>query len=157
MIQRIQSIYLVLASAAMFLSFLFTIVVFEGMGNLNYQLGAFDFSRSDGEIFAIESNTLFILFTSLAGGVFIANVLMFRNLKLQRQIGRLLYLIVFGSIGSMFFMVIDNMSPEESTQLTVDLFHIGFYLPFVALILNFMANKGMRRDQQLLNSLDRLR
>jgi hypothetical protein len=36
-------------------------------------------------------------------------------------------------------------------------FEAGFYLPTLALILNLLANRFIRRDEQLVRSMDRLR
>jgi hypothetical protein len=34
---------------------------------------------------------------------------------------------------------------------------VGFYLPLLALILNFSANRLIRNDEQLVRSMDRIR
>lgn len=157
MIQRIQTVYLIIGSVAMFLSFVFPIVVFEGMSGLDHVLSALSFAREDGESHKLLNHIPYMILASLAGGVLLANVLLYKNLNLQRQIGRLLYLLLIASIGTMFWLIFSNMSSLESLDLKTDFYHVGFYLPFVALIMNFMANRGMRRDQNLLKSLDRLR
>ena len=157
MIQRIQTVYLIIGSVAMFLSFVFPIVVFDGMSGLDHVLSALSFAREDGESHKLLNHIPYMILASLAGGVLLANVLLYKNLNLQRQIGRLLYLLLIASIGTMFWLIFSNMSSLESLDLKTDFYHVGFYLPFVALIMNFMANRGMRRDQNLLKSLDRLR
>ncbi|NQX93087.1 MAG: DUF4293 family protein [Flavobacteriales bacterium] len=54
-------------------------------------------------------------------------------------------------------MIRTNLNGLDSEDLKLDWYLVGFYMPFVALLFNFMAARAIRRDQELLKSLDRLR
>ena len=157
MIQRIQTLYLIIGSFSMFLSFVFPFAVFKGMNGLDHILSALSFIREDNESYQLLNHIPYMILASFGGGVLLANVLFYKNLNLQRKIGRLLYVLLLASIGAMFWMIFSNMKSLNNLHLQMDFYHVGFYLPFVALIMNFMANRGIRRDQNLLKSLDRLR
>ncbi len=156
MIQRVQSLYFLLGAVALFLVYLFDIAVFKDMAELEYSLSTFSFHRGD-EIFVVKGNVLLNLLVALGGGVMLANILLFKNRKLQRSIGRLIYILLLGVIGSMIYFIITNQNSPQVNELTVQYYSIGFYLPFFAFLMTFMANRGIRRDEQLVASLDRLR
>ncbi len=156
MIQRVQSLYFLLGAVALFLVYVFDIAVFKDMAELEYQLSAFSFSRGEA-FFVVKGNVMMNLLVALSGGVMLANILLFKNRKLQRSIGRLIYLLLLSLIGCMVYFILTNQNSPQVNELTIQYYSVGFYLPFFAFLMTFMANRGIRRDEQLVASLDRLR
>ena len=157
MIQRIQSVYLFLGAVAAFLAFALDLARFLDVSSIQYVVDAFTFTNSNGDLFTLQQNIPFIILNSLAGGMLLANILLYKNMSLQRKVSRFLHLIILGSVVSMIFMIRTNLNGLDSVDLKLDWYLVGFYMPFVALLFNFMAARAIRRDQELLKSLDRLR
>lgn len=155
MIQRIQSLYLLLGSIALFAVFSTDLARFVDQNGLYYYLSIFELQGPE-EFMGAKGNTVLILLTSLAAGVMLANILLFRNRKLQRQISRLLYLLIAAIVVAMFFFIDSNGEriPELTDRVGKG---IAFYLPFVAFAFNFLASRSIKRDEDLIKSLDRLR
>lgn len=156
MIQRVQSLYFLLGALALFLVFVFDMVVFKDLAELRYHLSALSFYQGEEQL-VVKGNMIMNLLLALGGGVMLGNILMFKNRSLQRSIGRLIYILILAIIGCMFYFIITNQNSPEVNELSVNHYSVGFYLPFFALIMTFMANRGIRRDEQLVASLDRLR
>jgi len=149
MLQRIQSLYLLLSAIciAFMLKFPFANfgdqVIFDAWGVTN------------------ESNlVLHQLFDfpaySIIGAVLILSlvlIFLFKNRKLQITLCRLNYLLILGLI-VLLYMNIDKL--KEGLQME-NTFEVGLYLPVVALAFNFLANRAIKKDEDLVRSLDRLR
>jgi len=79
----------------------------------------------------------------------------FRNRFMQLKLGILNFLLIVATIGATFYF-----SGVGEKMLNVKIpgtFEAGFYLPTLALMLNLLANRFIRRDEQLVRSMDRLR
>ncbi len=160
MIQRIQTVYLGLAFVVLSLSFFFPFASFDlvtGEELLLYQnnltlnstvLKGFDWS------FPVSFFLSFILIAIL----FV--VFMFKKLSFQSRLGKLLYVLLLGYI--LFIYVNSNhlISFIENTYVLKDiqlLYLYSFYAPIVTVTLVFLANRGIKKDVDLLKSLERLR
>jgi peptidoglycan/LPS O-acetylase OafA/YrhL len=155
MIQRVQSLYLFLGSLALFAVFITDLARFVDQSGLYYYLSIFEF-QGPAEVMQAKDNTIFILLLSLSAGVMLATMLLFKNRKLQRQICRVQYLLIAGGVVAMFIFISDNHDrlPELTERVGKG---IAFYLPFVAFAFNFLASRAIKKDQDLIKSLDRLR
>jgi hypothetical protein len=74
---------------------------------------------------------------------------------LQLKLGALNVLLIAGTIGAAFYY--SNQGEQLLNPTREGSFDAGFYLPTLALILNLLANRFIRRDDQLVRSMDRLR
>jgi len=87
--------------------------------------------------------------------VALAEIFQYRNRMNQLKLGMLNVLLITGTLGAAFYF-----SSQGEQLLNVKLsgaYLIGFYLPTLALLLNLLANRFIRRDEQLVRSMDRLR
>ena len=101
-------------------------------------------------------NTGIIIVNSLLILLAIIDVFLFRNRKLQLMISRVLMLLTFILIASLFY----NNQVSIGLFGAVDhssVFMPASYLPFVSLILFFLAGRGINADEKLVRSADRLR
>jgi hypothetical protein len=83
------------------------------------------------------------------------SILQFKNRLLQMKLGMFNTLLIIGTIGCAFLGIRKGKSLLPAIE--NDDFMIGFLLPVVALILNVMANRFIRKDEQLVKSADRFR
>jgi hypothetical protein len=82
-------------------------------------------------------------------------IFQFRSRGKQLLLGSVNLLLIVSTLGAMFYF-----SSKGEQLLNIKLegqYLMGFYLPTLALLLNLLANRFIRRDEQLVRSMDRLR
>ena len=136
MIQRIQSIYLILA-AAVSAGLIFLMPVY---------------STTDGEpVYAVERLEVLALFLASALLSFIT-IFLFKNRKLQFVLGRLNIILNFILLGVLVYQsqILSGgaAAPEKG---------IGMLIPIISIVFIALANKAIKRDEDLVKSVDRLR
>ncbi|GAA4271263.1 DUF4293 domain-containing protein [Aquimarina gracilis] len=136
MLQRIQTIYLLLAAGVSA-----ALPVFLPYG-----------IDSDGvELFAKEDFFLLGLFAGSAVLSFIA-IFLFKNRQLQFVLGRINILLNFILLGVFVYW-----SLTVSGETKVSEKGIGMIIPIISIVLLVMANKAIKKDENLVKSVDRLR
>ena len=106
------------------------------------------------DLFYSESNLLRlipVLFLVASILAFVA-IFIFKNRKLQFVIGRLLILIHLILLGLLIYVSLTL--PGEAA---VSENGIGMFLPIFAILLLVLANKAIKKDEDLVKSVDRLR
>ena len=157
MIQRIQSVFLLLLALAM-LSLL-ALPLWHKIDPLTGQeltLTAFGYvskgltlSGGTGPVWLIGS-----LATASAALAFY-EIFQFRNRLRQLLLGTVNVLLIVATLGAEFLFYTKG-EQLLNVKLEGELL-IGFYLPTLALLLNLLASRFIRRDEQLVRSADRLR
>ncbi|TNE60991.1 MAG: DUF4293 family protein [Bacteroidetes bacterium] len=149
MIQRIQSIFLLLAAGAL-----------GGQFALPYaQTGADDPARSlavlsDGVLNPLDNPGLLGL-TALGALVSVIAVFLFKNRPLQAKLALIAILIGAFLLALALFTTkatLDQTPEGGTTQLAA-----GLALPVAAILLNWLAARAIRKDESLVKSMDRLR
>ncbi len=154
MIQRIQSVYLALALLSMALMFAFKVA---GVNSAEGEvvLTIYGVTLADAALnLPILAIPLYV-YTLLIIAVLLVQLLMFRNRKTQMTIGRVSYLLILG------FVVLVYFAADQMTQLVVATdelrYGAGVYFPVAAVAFVFLANRSIKKDEELVRSLDRLR
>jgi hypothetical protein len=143
MIQRIQSIYLLVASIVSgALIFVFNLWI-----NPLQEVFALDLFMRD--FFLLKIIPLLFL---LSATVSFFSILLFRNRKLQFVIGRLVILINLFLLGLLIYV-----SLTLPGEISISEKGIGMFLPIIVVLLVVLANKAIKRDEDLVKSADRLR
>ncbi len=141
MIQRIQTIYLLLSSITSGgLIFIFNLWISKG--EKIFVLDLFSNKSISLQLIPI----MFCISSILA----IVNIFIFNNRKLQFVIGRILILINLFLLGLLIYQSL-MISGEISEK------GIGMFLPILAILLLVLANKAIKKDEDLVKSVDRLR
>lgn len=149
MIQRIQTLFLLLAAAALGSQFLVPYLqVSEGNPARTIT------TLSDGVLTPADNPGILGL-TSLGALISIAAIFLFKNRPLQTRlaltaVGISIMLVVLLAFTTK--MTLDQ-SPEGGTiQLS-----LGLAFPVIAVLLNWLAARAIRKDETLVRSMDRLR
>lgn len=144
MIQRIQTVYLLLATLL--------------SGGLIFAINLW-INEDGSEFFAIDSfalgNTLLKVMTALffvSALITLIAVFKFKNRQLQFVLGRLSILNNFILLGILVYFT-QNLSGE----IKVSEKGIGLLIPILTIILVVLANRAIKRDEELVKSVDRLR
>jgi len=136
MLQRIQTIYLLIASIISG-GFIFIFPIWK---------------LNDGvEVFAINRPLFAGLFFGSAILTLIA-IFMFKNRKLQFVLGRLAIILNFFLLGFFVYQSLMVSGEAEASEKG-----IGMFLPIVSIVFLALANKAIKKDEDLVKSVDRLR
>lgn len=146
MIQRIQSLYLLLAAAA-------------GVGT--WFLNIWKATLSDNTVTYFKAQSSFIVFVvyMLIVALALFCIFLFKNRKLQFRLTILNIFLAIASIALQYFEVLNtaNKLQEGGKHITDASYLPGAFLPVLILIFLFMAARGIYKDEKLIKSLDRLR
>ncbi|RPE00164.1 DUF4293 family protein [Aureibaculum marinum] len=144
MIQRIQSLYLLLASiCSVGLIQVFDLWANEA-GNTYYALSLLNENNLILKIIPI----LFIV----SGIMSIVSVFMFKKRKNQFVLNRLNILVNFILLGILIYYLLILSGESQISEKG-----IGVFLPIVVVFLLAIANKAIKKDEDLVKSVDRLR
>ncbi|HOP05381.1 MAG TPA: DUF4293 domain-containing protein [Tenuifilaceae bacterium] len=154
MIQRIQTVFLLIA--AILLSFLVFFPIAEMVGEFDtivYEIGFKGFIvQKTGERAAFSTLPLSILI-SLCLLVTVVSIFLFKRRILQIRLSTFNVILLVGLQGLMFYYI--KMAQKA---ITADFsFTLFFVFPTVSAILVFLALRAIARDEALVRSLDRLR
>ncbi|MEP1781866.1 DUF4293 domain-containing protein [Reichenbachiella sp.] len=163
MIQRVQSIFLLLVAASMIGMLFFPIWnKLDGEKSELVELSAFKFihTKKDidtSEIAVIsEGQTFYIAALAiLAAGIAIYSISRYDNRLMQMKLGALNSLFMGGAMGLIVYHVYQAERLIAPTQQGNYLF--AFYLGVSALLFNLLSNRFIRRDEKLVRSADRMR
>ncbi|MBQ9473924.1 MAG: DUF4293 family protein [Bacteroidales bacterium] len=178
MFQRIQSLYIILAIIANILLFVFPMVQYSDMmgqtridTQINIIPGHIDNSYM-ADIMEGEPSTsipqycyfssawillvLILLVEVLAG----ASLTLFKNRVIQMRVVAVAFLLEVAYIAIEFLWVIDAYPTKLGASLGINPtphFTIGTWLPAIAAVLFFLAQRAIRSDEQKVRAADRLR
>ncbi len=146
MIQRIQTVYLVLAAAC-------------GFGALALPLATTGQQIQQSELFAdgaftVQDNTGLLVLFALAGVLSVAAIFLYKNRPVQMKVTR--FALVADVVGLvltviLFWRDLGHVGSEEVGD------GVGAYLPLAFVLFAILALRGIRKDENLVRSADRLR
>jgi len=147
MIQRIQSLYLLIS--AILVAFLFVLPIAEILsGGVIYQ-----FYLQGVSLDGVIKNSGLIL-SILTVVVFLGHgfaVLSYKNRTRQIRIIVITILLLLGVVGMFYYFAFSTINEPKVS------FNMGAVFPFVAIILDYMAIRAINKDEALIRSIDRIR
>ena len=157
MIQRIQSVFLLLLALAM--GSLLALPLWhkaDPQSGHELTLTAYSLAFTDAKAPHAAGSTWVIAALALASALLAAfEIFQFRARLTQLKIGALNMLLITATIGAAFYY--SNQGERLLNPTREGSFEPAFYLPTLALLLNLMANRFIRSDERLVRSADRLR
>ncbi|MGS2726745.1 DUF4293 domain-containing protein [Psychroserpens sp. BH13MA-6] len=136
MIQRIQTIYLLLAGlASAGLIFIFHLWT----------------NNEEVRVYAYDEYLYLGLFLGSAL-LSLITILNYKNRKFQFVLGRLNIILNFILLG---FFVYQLLIPPGESNISEK--GVGIFIPILAIVLLVLANKAIKKDEDLVKSVDRLR
>jgi hypothetical protein len=137
MIQRIQTIYLLLA--------------FVVTGILPFFIPLW--TMSDGKEYFFMQNQVYVVVLGLSTTLSLLSIVSYKKRQNQFVIDRLNIILNLILLGLFVYRSL-NLSGET---IAVSEKGIGMFLPIVAIVLLVLANKAIKKDEDLVKSVDRLR
>jgi len=135
MIQRIQSVYLAFA----------TIVA----GSLPFVFNLWE-TTENAAVFVIDKQYLLVGFL-ISAVMSLASIFMFKNRKSQFIINRLNIILNFILLAVFVYSSLTTSGEMEVSEKGVGI------LPIISIVLLVLANKAIKKDEDLVKSVDRLR
>lgn len=141
MIQRIQSIWLLIVALAAFATYTLTLYI----GTL-----------PDGSPlpFLLAQSLFLVIIIIALGTLAIICIFLFKNRRLQFRLS------ILGVIFSIGFLFLEYLKVEEfikEKKIVTGSYQLGALLPLVMIVFFIMAARGIYKDEKLVKSLDRLR
>ncbi|WP_163410484.1 DUF4293 domain-containing protein [Flavobacterium ajazii] len=138
MLQRIQTVYLIL-------TFLITgvLLFFTPLWTLN-----------NGKAFYFMESQLYTIILGLSTMLTLISIISFKKRQNQFVMGRLNIILNLILLGLFVYRSL-NLSGETVNAVSEK--GIGMFLPIVAIVLLVLANKAIKKDEDLVKSVDRLR
>lgn len=155
MLQRIQTIWLFLATVCLFALFLFPYVQFldiDGTAKVIKVTGLYQSVK--GQV--VQTDTFLRLTISTVVIALVPLVVIFYYQNRKRQVA-LCYAAVLAVIIYSFAIANTARKVIGNTELTLDNYAVGALLPSLAIIFLLLAGRGIRKDEKLVRSADRLR
>jgi len=160
MLQRVQTVYLVLAIIGFSFPFFGGLATLEIGGKALYEVGVLE--SVDVVMNSPMENLQVFSYTSIAALALILlgtvyTILMFKNRVLQMKLVRILHLLSLAVI-VYWFVMIGNVNDDLSGEVKLATsYSLLFYGPIASIAFLILASKGIKKDQELVDSLDRLR
>lgn len=146
MIQRIQSIFLLLASLATFGLFG---LPFASTPNAVGQSSLFG-----DTIYNLNDSIPLMIIFGVGGLLAFGAIFLFKNRKLQSNLGR--FALIANIIGLVLAIILfyQDMNTLGATEPSDE---AGVYMPFIAVVFLGLALRFIGKDEKLVKSMDRLR
>ena len=156
MIQRKQTLFLLLAIIASALMFFFPLAEFIGIKDslvLSIQsvhslVPDHEFPKSLSFVLPLLSGNIFVIVFSFI------TIFLFKNRKRQMHIIRLNILVEVLFIGLFFLFYTSTLEKVSGGSAS---YKVGIFMPLVALVFLVLAYFGVLHDEKLVRSADRLR
>jgi len=143
MIQRIQSIYLLLASIISG-GLIFVFSLWSTSAQTTFVLDLF---KEDS--FLLNGISLLFLLSAFSTGI---AIFLFKKRQLQFVLGRISILINLLLLGLLIYVSLILPGEMKFSEKG-----IGMFLPILAIVFVVFANKAIQKDEDLVKSVDRLR
>lgn len=156
MIQRIQTLFLLIVFAASLAAFFFPIANFFSSPVYTIDLGVFGIKEYT-EYGMVWPNTILLpVVLGLTGIIAFATIFLYKRRKMQVRLIRFDLLLNIIYLGLIFFYYVPEL--ETLTQTNADYIREpGIYLPIVSVVFLILAYRFIMKDEKLIRSADRLR
>lgn len=161
MIQRIQTIYLFLSAVLLSLMFFFPIAEIKG-DNVLYEFSSFGLleldnssAESDSKLAEHQPAIPVHLLIAVIIMLLALSLMLFKKRGVQLKLNRLIFLLTIGLIVYLYYET-DKMTDLIAVN-GLPGYQAAIYFAVATLPLLFLANRGIKKDEDLIKSLDRIR
>ena len=152
MIQRVQSIWLFLASLTLFMLLILPVVTKMSNGTEFWILVSGLYQKATTGTIKVQSFLPLLISTVIVAILTFSNIFNYRNRTLQKRICNVVIIL---TVGLSFWIYI--MAQKIPGGLEGAGYNAGAFMPILAIIFCFLATRGIKKDEQLIKSADRLR
>ncbi len=147
MIQRIQTVFLFLSAVLAGFLFFIPIASFD-LGNEIVNLSIFGVENHSGAL-------LLLILAVLMLAVPFVTIFMYKKRELQLKLSSFNVFLNALFCGLIFLFYVDNIREKLSAETVV--YNFGVYVPLINMVLSILAMRWIKKDIELIKSIDRLR
>ncbi len=147
MIQRIQTVFLFLSAVLAGFLFFIPIASFD-LGNEIVNLSIFGVENHSGAL-------LLLILAVLMLAVPFVTIFMYKKRELQLKLSSFNVFLNALFCGLIFLFYVDNIREKLSAETVI--YNFGVYVPLINMVLSILAMRWIRKDIELIKSVDRLR
>ena len=155
MLQRIQTVYLLAATVLMSLMLFLPLAEIAAEGTGIYEVLSKGWFITEGEFAKPVMLTwpvfILVLFLTL---ITLINIFLYKKRKLQIRICIYSIILAFGLIGLIYYYFVIGIRPLDEPTYALS---FPMVLPAIFIILIYLAFRGIRKDEILVRSLNRIR
>lgn len=154
MIQRIQTVFLLIAAIILAASMVMPIAIYSNLiENQQHTIAIYQYLKP------VNGINLLPLFISgaLAAVITLFSIFLYKNRKFQINISRINIILILIYIGLIAYFLYSLKSLSNSDNTVMITYQIGTVFPVIALIFDVLAITRIKKDDKLVKSLDRLR
>lgn len=165
MIQRIQSVFYLLAFVFFTLTAVFPVINKISQSNtessvsekLEMRVFGVNYERTSPDVYHERQDTLAIGSLTFAMAIFsLLLIFQYKNRQLQLKIGR--FVVIIGSaLCVMIAVYASRTSSLFQNQLVDTIYGVALFTPILGVIFAFMGNRFVQKDEDLVKSADRIR
>ena len=152
MLQRVQTIYLLLASICVLLMYSFSFAQIDAI-TAQYTFDHNGLMVNGKNVVDIPYH---VVIGVLAAFSFLT-IFLYKKRPLQLKMSRLNFLLHLILVVSMFFASDNALEEVPNASAATISYGVGFYLPVAAVAFLLLANRSIKQDEDLIRSLNRLR
>ncbi|MFN7118609.1 MAG: DUF4293 domain-containing protein [Saprospiraceae bacterium] len=142
MIQRIQSIFLLLSAGASFGT------LAAPFANAKATIASPIFAD---QVYNVQDNVVLLVLFAVAGALAVASIFLYKNRTVQMRLAIIALLI---NLAGLAFALIYLLQQVDFASIAIA---VGIFLPLVAVIFLWLAQRNIKKDDKLVRSMDRLR
>lgn len=155
MLQRVQTIWLFFASSAIFSLFLFPYLQVYNLDGSFRALKITGVQESvGGQIVQTESFIALTIAAVIIALIPMVTIFLFKDRKLQIK---LCYLTIVAILGFSFWLVQTAKAALGEITIQTENYGLGIILPSLSIFFMILALRGIKKDENLIKSADRLR
>jgi glucan phosphoethanolaminetransferase (alkaline phosphatase superfamily) len=156
MIQRIQSIFLLLVVISMGVT-IGTELWEQTVNEQTWKLNAFVLENLDAsqEVQSSTSKWYLGALASFSGLLALISIFQYKNRTRQMMINMINSLLMVGLI-AVTFLTTNGLNSEMGAE-AAGTYKVGFWAILAAMVFNMLANRFIRKDEMLVRSVDRIR
>lgn len=151
--QRSQTVYLILLVVVLCLTLVFPFANYSA-GEEYVRFNIFGLSENKGNV---DTWFPYYISVALSVGIGLFSITQFKNRKRQLNLGKINYIVIILTIIMLFIDLTGIASKLNMTADAIQYDLVGFMLPVAAIAFQFLANRGIKKDEALVKSMDRLR
>lgn len=154
MIQRIQTIYMLIAAFLLVLLYSNPIAEIIVTDKLYLTLWHHKIVSVNEELFATRSTWPITFLLSVILLIQVISVFLYKRRQIQIRLSIFSLLLMFGLVGLIYFFTKYTLNNMEGIK---SVFLWPIVCPMIAIILNYLAIKAIQKDEKLVRSYDRIR
>ncbi len=161
MIQRIQTLYLFIASASLAMMFFFPIYTFrETQADASFKevkltiQGRFEKDMSTNEYVLVKPNYAKSLMVLVIGLAFFVAIFQYQNRVRQLRITRIMIILVFAFIVTLLSSAYSTVNAAGVSNIVTGM---AVVFPSISIVFAALAARAIKKDENLVRSADRLR